>query len=183
MNGQGGRRLIVRQPGGMFGSHARPDVRVEVIRTWLGHKYPPRTCTHAALSRKGEPPTPPDRDCFRCQRLLHCYHSTHGIGLPHAAPELRGTRKAHLPSMASILDLQLDFDTPGEKLKWLLVIQLGLSAFLSDSAAAVAAVGLVSVLWPHRELLSIFLVSGDWWVCGGSRHTQHPPSTPHRRKV
>lgn len=65
--------------------------------------------------------------------------------------------------MASVLDLQFDFLTPGDRLKWLLVVELGLSAFLSDSAAALAVLGLVGVAWTQRELLSVFLVS----VLGG----------------
>lgn len=77
--------------------------------------------------------------------------------------------------MASVLDLQFDFLTPGDRLKWLLVVELGLSAFLSDSAAALAVLGLVGVAWTQRELLSVFLVSArrmmrwPWFLVQGER--------------
>lgn len=82
--------------------------------------------------------------------------------------------------MASVLDLSLDFDTPGDRLKWLLVVQLGLSAFLSDSAAAAAVLGLVAVVWTQRELLSLFFVSqmGLARRCDGGPGSSHVCVTP-----
>lgn len=79
--------------------------------------------------------------------------------ISYPGPDAAGLTPPDQPGeMASVLDLSLDFDTPGDRLKWLLVVQLGLSAFLSDSAAAVAVLGLVAVVWTQRELLSLFLV-------------------------
>lgn len=155
-------RLIVGATEGHVrvtcGALPPPDVgNLEVIRrAWPG-QTPPNAHACVMAAKKDHSPLL-TASVPGCRHRLHRYRSTDGVGLPRTAPELREDWKAHLPGMASVLDLQLDFDTPGEKLKWLLVIQLGLSAFLSDSAAAVAAVGLVAVLWPHRELLSIFLV-------------------------